>query len=171
MNYLMIIIVVFIFMMVIWRLSSKRYVIPCPSWLAWIVEMDNPFAKENRSASIIGHLDLNHDMNIADVGSGPGRVAIPLAQQLKTGSTLLVVDMQSEVLKKVKRKSMDIENIEFSQGALGDGVLEKNKYDYILLVNVLGEIPKRQKALQETFDALKEGGILSVTENIFAPYY
>lgn len=44
------------------------------------------------------------------------------------------------MLEKVKRKATDMENIEFRQGALGDGILEKDKYDYILLVNMLGEI-------------------------------
>ena len=36
---------------------------------------------------------------------------------------------------------------------------------------MLGEIPKRQNALEETFNALKPEGILSITETIFDPHY
>ena len=115
MTYLIFSVIILIIFTVVWRLSSRRYVIPCPSYLAWMVEMDNPFAKENRSANIIGHLDL--------------------------------------------------------ENAINDGILEKDKYDYILLVNMLGEIPKVQNALKESFNALKPGGILSITETIFDPHY
>jgi ubiquinone/menaquinone biosynthesis C-methylase UbiE len=136
-----------------------------------MVEMDNPLAKENRSATIIGHLDLDNAINIADIGCGPGRVTIPLAKKLKPGSTLVAIDIQNEMLKKVKRKATDMDNIKFRQGALGDGILEKDKYDYILLVNMLGEMPKAHNALEESFNALKPGGILSITETVFDPHY
>lgn len=171
MTYFIFSIIILIILSVVWRLSSKRYVIPCPSYLSWMVEMDNPFAKENRSANIIGHLDLESAINIADIGCGPGRVTIPLSKKLQSGSTLVAIDIQNEMLEKVKRKATDIENIEFRQGALGDGILEKNKYDYILLVNMLGEIPEAKDALEESFHALKPAGILSITETIFDPHY
>jgi SAM-dependent methyltransferase len=41
----------------------------------------------------------------------------------------------------------------------------------IFPVSVLGEIPDRETALQEIFDSLKPGGILSVTEIIFDPHF
>jgi len=40
-----------------------------------------------------------------------------------------------------------------------------------VLVTVLGEVPDREAALREIFDALKPGGILSVTEIIFDPHF
>ena len=171
MIYVVMTVLIFVVVFIVWRLSSKRYVIPCPSYLAWMVEMDNPFAKENRSVSIIDHLDLEHVKHIADVGCGPGRVSVPLSKKLKPGATLVAIDLQSDMLDKVKNKSKGIENTEFRHGSLGFGILEKDKYDYILLVNVLGEIPKRQHALEETFNALKPDGILSITETIFDPHY
>ena len=156
---------------VLWNLASKRYVIPCPSYLAWIVEIDNPFAKENQSSSIISHLELKEGMHIADIGCGPGRISAPLSYTLLANSHLLAVDIQASMLEKAKQKLHVSQNIEFRQGSLGEGILEKNTYDYILLVNVLGEIPNQSKALQEAFKALKPGGILSITETIFDPHY
>ena len=41
-----------------WRLSSRRHSLPCPSWLGWMVEMDNPFTKANRAQTIIEYLAL-----------------------------------------------------------------------------------------------------------------
>lgn len=38
-----------------WRLSSRRHVLPCPSWLRWMVELDNPFAASNKAAFIVGN--------------------------------------------------------------------------------------------------------------------
>ena len=40
-----------------------------------------------------------------------------------------------------------------------------------MLVTVLGEIPDRGAALKEIFEAIKPGGILSVTEVIFDPHF
>ena len=57
------------------------------------------------------------------------------------------------------------------EAGVGSGKLEHNYYDRALLVTVLGEIPGQQAALQEIFDALKPGGILSVTEIIFDPHF
>ena len=84
---------------VVWRLASRRRSLPCPVWLRWLVELDNPFARANRSAVIVEHLDLR-----------PG-------------------------------------------------------------MTVLGEIPDREVALKEIFNALKPGGILSVTEIVFDPHF
>ena len=51
--------------------------------------------------------------------------------------------------------------------SVGEGMLGRNRFDYALLVQVLGEIPDRQSALKEIFDSLKHGGILSMIESIF----
>lgn len=154
-----------------WRLLSNRHHLPCPSYLSKLVEMDNPFAKENRSASIISHLKLTSGMHVADVGCGPGRVSLPLAKALPEKAHLVAIDMQRDMLEKVKKKTEHMKNVQTRQAVLGQGILEKHMYDYVLLVNVLGEIPNRHAALQEVFYALKPGGVLSITETVFDPHY
>jgi ubiquinone/menaquinone biosynthesis C-methylase UbiE len=49
--------------------------------------------------------------------------------------------------------------------------LQQNYYDRAILVTVLGEIPDQQAAIQELYNALKPGGILSVSEMIFDPHF
>lgn len=158
---------------IVWRFISQRWKLPCPSWLGWMVEADNPFTKINRSANIIKSLELQQGMNILDAGCGPGRVTIPMAQKVGSLGTVSALDIQEEMLKRVKEKAhaADLNNIIFIHAGLGDGKLEQNKYDRATLVTVLGEIPNQEKALQEIFNALKPGAILSVTETLFDPHY
>lgn len=36
-----------------WRTGSDRRSLPCPTWLSWPVELDNPFLRSNRAGVII----------------------------------------------------------------------------------------------------------------------
>ena len=61
----------FIVLLIAWRLCSHRYRLPCPTWLGWLVELDNPFSKIYRAETIVKHLDLTPGMVVLDVGCGP----------------------------------------------------------------------------------------------------
>lgn len=156
-----------------WRLASRRQSLPCPVWLRWMVELDNPFTKTNRAVSIIEHLQLEPAMTVLDAGCGPGRLAIPIAQKIGGQGTVVAMDLQEGMLSRLqdKMRAAGVANIEFLHAGLGQGRLAKNRFDRALLVTVLGEIPDRHAALQEIFDALKPGGILSITEVIFDPHF
>jgi len=159
---------------IIWRYASSRHNIPCPTWLAWMIERDNPFTKVTRSESIIKHLEIDSSMEILDVGCGPGRLTIPLAEKLTNGR-IVGMDMQQGMLDKVKVKATakKLNNIVYVNAKLEDHdkELEENKYDRVLLVSVLGEIPDKESALKAIYRTLKPGGILSVTEIIFDPHF
>jgi ubiquinone/menaquinone biosynthesis C-methylase UbiE len=158
---------------VLWRFASRRRTLPCPVWLSWMVELDNPFTKTNRSKVIIEHLDLRPGMAVLDVGCGPGRLTLPIAKAVGTGGEVVAVDIQPGMLQRVheKARAMNIANVRTVQAAVGDGKLERDRFDKALLVTVLGEIPDRAAALREIYHALKPGGILSVTEVIFDPHF
>ena len=162
-----------VFTSLIWRLNSHRRSLPCPTWLSWLVELDNLFTKTNRSSVIIQRLDLRGGMSILDIGCGPGRLTILIAQQIGPQGEVFAVDIQTGMLKRAeeKAKAAHLHNIRFIHAGAGDGKLGYNQFDRALLVTVLGEIPDRETALKEIYDALKPGGILSVTEIIFDPHY
>ncbi|MHB8995608.1 MAG: class I SAM-dependent methyltransferase [Armatimonadota bacterium] len=157
----------------VWRLASRRHSLPCPASLRWMVEMENPFTRTGRAVVIIGHLNLKPGMAVLDAGCGPGRLAVPVAQQVGAQGRVVAMDLQPDMLKRASEKAeaAGLHNIEFLQAGLGEGKLDPNQFDRALLVTVLGEIPNRQAALKEIFDALKPGGILSVTEIIFDPHF
>lgn len=159
---------------ILWRLASRRHALPCPSWLGWMVEMDNPFTKTNRAQVIISHLDLAPDMTVLDAGCGPGRLTIPLAERLGTEGYVVALDVQKAMLERVQEKvhAAKLDGIvSLLHAGLGDGKLPGNTFDRAVLVTVLGEIPDQAAAFAEVFTALKPGGILSVTEVIFDPHF
>lgn len=157
----------------IWCLASRNSSLPCPTWLGWLVELDNPFTKTKRASEIIKRLDLQPGMKVLDSGCGPGRLTIPIAKQVGSGGEVFAVDIQPGMLQRTKEKAHkeNLKNIQFIQSASGESKIGTDKFDRALLVTVLGEIPEREKGLKEIFNALKPGGILSITEIIFDPHF
>ncbi len=157
---------------VVWRFASRRRSLPCPVWLSWLVELDNPFTQTNRAAVIVRHLELLPGMAVLDVGCGPGRLTIPLAQQVGQRGEVVALDIQAGMLMRAQEKAQaaHLTNIRFLQAGVGTGKLEHGRFDRAVLVTVLGEIPDQEAALREIFAALKPGGILCVTEIIFDPH-
>ena len=167
------ILIIFAIIAIVWRQSSRRSSIPCPSWLGWMVELDNPFFRNNRAREIIRHLELEPEMQVLDFGCGPGRLTIPVAKQITPGGSVTAFDIQEGMLQRVREKAQveNVDNIQFIHGAAGEGKLGHGVYDRVLLVTVLGEIPDQKTALAEVFEGLRSGGILSVTEVIADPHF
>jgi len=158
---------------VAWRFASRRQSLPCPVWLRWLVELDNPFTSTNRSNVIVQQLDLRPGMRVLDVGCGPGRVTIPIARAVGPDGGVDAIDVQPGMLARAAQRAAaaNVGNIRFLQTHVGDGGLDVQPADRAILVTVLGEIPDREAALRAIFDALKPGGFLSVTEIVFDPHF
>ena len=156
----------------VWRLASRRRSLPCPVWLRWFVELDNPFTRTNRAAFIVETLALSDGMTVLDAGCGPGRLTVPLARGVGPSGRVVAVDIQPGMLARARTRTeaAGCTNAEFVAAALGDGNLPDDHFDRVVLVTVLGEIPDRAAALTELFRALKPGGILAIVEVIFDPH-
>lgn len=156
-----------------WRRLSRRKFLPCPAWLAWLVERDNPLARENRADRIVERLGLESGMKVLDAGCGPGRLTVPLAQAVGRTGEVTALDMQSKMLDRALEKTRreGFSNVLLYVARLGPDALPAGEFDRAVLVTVLGEIPDQADALKSLFGALKPGGILSVTETVFDPHY
>ena len=158
---------------VIWRLASRRQSLPCPVWLRWMVELDNPFTKTNRAAFIVETLGLANGMKVLDAGCGPGRLTVPLARSVAPVGRVVALDIQPGMLARAKTKTeaAACTNVEFLGAALGAGTLPANRFDRVVVVAVLGEIPDGAAAFGELFHTLVPGGVLAIVEVIFDPHF
>lgn len=170
---LLLIIAATVLIAVVWRLASRRQSLPCPVWLRWLVELDNPFTKTNRAAFIVETLALSQGMTVLDAGCGPGRLTVPLARSVGPAGSVVALDIQPGMLARARTRTEAAgqANVEFIAAGLGDGKLPACHFDRAVLITVLGEILNPAVALAELFGALKSGGILAVVEVIFDPHF
>lgn len=145
---------------------KKKRALPCPSWLTFLLE--NPYMESLAGSSVlIERIDLKEGMRVLDVGCGPGRLTIPFAKYIGQSGEVVALDIQKKMLQKLveRIKNNNITNVRFILGGAGqEKIQEKNSFDRAVLVTVLGEIPNKKSALKEIFNALKPGGLLSITE-------
>jgi len=150
----------------------RHYSLACPAGAAWLVE--NPFMQALAGPEkLFARMGLEPGMRLLDVGAGPGRLAIPAAGRVGPGGEVVALDIQQRMLDKLQAKAArgGVTNLRTIHGGAGSGQVEHDYYDRALLVTVLGEIPDKGAALAEIFQALKPGGVLSVTELVPDPHY
>jgi 2-polyprenyl-3-methyl-5-hydroxy-6-metoxy-1,4-benzoquinol methylase len=87
------------------QIVGKFTSIPCPARLAWIVNQDNPFFKNYRTASILNSLALQEGMQVLDFGCGAGRLTIPIAKAVGMLGKVTAADIQTAMLAIVQAKA------------------------------------------------------------------
>lgn len=118
-------------------------------------------------------LGLRPGMNVIDVGCGPGRLTLPIAQQVGPAGFVLGIDVKAQKVQRAEQsgQAMGLKNVRFERTGAGEGKLLPNHFDRAVLLAVLGEMSNREAALAEIFQALKSGGILSITEGFLDPHH
>ena len=170
---LLTLIVLVILFAVAWRIASRRYTLPCPVWMKWMLDPPSSGGVSARTQKTIGLLDIRPGMCVLDAGCGPGRLTIPLARVAGPEGEVTAMDLQEGMLREVqdRARAAELSNIRFLLAGIGEGKLERDRFDRAVLITVLGEIPHRDAALREIFAALKPGGILLVEETIRDPHF
>jgi SAM-dependent methyltransferase len=157
----------------IWRRESSRRQLPTPALFAWF--FDNPLVDALAGGSInLDRIGIQPSERLLDAGSGPGRLAIPAAQRVGPKGEVVALDIQPEMLARLKKKAhkQGVSNIKIIQGDIVSGAgLAPGSFDRAWMVTVLGEIPDQYEALRSVFRLLKPGGILSITEMLPDPHF
>lgn len=144
----------------------------CPARHAWLLE--NPYMRAVAGSELIlARARVEPGMSVLDVGCGVGRIALPAARRVGAEGFVVGLDIQPAMLAKlrVRKEKAGIQNVFPILVGAGGGAIASNCFDRALLVTVLGEIGDKTSALAEIFQALKPGGVLSVTEVIPDPHY
>ncbi len=158
----------------IWRYLSRRFALPCPTWLAGFLEMRGSTVDWLfRTEETLDHIGLQPGQRVLEIGPGPGRLLIPAAQRVLPGGSVVGLDLQPGMLKRLAARAEEagVRNLTAIQGdAIRVNVLPAT-FDVVYIVTVLGEITDREAALRQCYSALKPGGRLSITEIFPDPHY
>ncbi len=122
--------------------------------------------KEEEPAKVITALELKPGMVVADVGVGTGYFAFRMAPHLGEKGRVLGVDIQQEMLDKLKKKaeSLKVANVEGVLGTITDPKLPEKGVDLVLMVDVYHEFDHPWEMMQAIVKSLKPGGRVVLVE-------
>lgn len=165
--------VVFAVIWIGWRVSSKRALLPCPSELAWLVEIENPLARATHSVEVIRRLAVRPGSRVIDVGCGPGRVAIPMAEAVGAQGEVVALDVQPEMLSRVRAKAAQhhLTNLRLSRMDGNRDEIAVAESDATVMIMMVGEVSHPERLLAAVSAALKPDGKLLIAESVFDPHY
>lgn len=152
-----------------WRYAARRRSLPCPAAFAGL--LDHPFSRWIPPS--LDKLEFAPGLKVLDAGCGPGRLTLPAARAVGPDGLVVALDLQPGMLRRLEQRlaRAGIANVRPLLADLARSPLRLNTFDRALLVTALGEIPDRDAALDAIHDALKPGGILSITEILPDPHY
>ena len=167
---------VFLFMwLVLSRIISKIHPTPISHRLAMI--LDNPLRRSLfRPAKLLDKVGIAAGMSVLELGPGPGFFTVESAQRVYGSEgvgKLYCLDIEPAMIARVKKKILKKapENVELMVGNGECLPYINGSFDLAYMVTVLGEMPDKNRALQELYRVIRPGGVLSISEYLPDPDY
>lgn len=131
---------------------------------AWLERPERE--QEEAPSKAVEALDLKPGMVVADVGVGTGYYAFRMAPKVGDAGRVLGVDIQPEMLAKLKSKAdaLGIRNVEGVLGTEQDPKLPKEGVDLVLMVDVYHEFEFPYEMMAAIRSSLKPGGRVVLVE-------
>ena len=119
---------------------------------------------EERTDILLRALNLKKGMIVADIGAGTGYLSRRMADSVGLQGRLYAVDVQSEMIAKLKSLSKSYPNIKPVLSSSRDIKLVANSLDMAILVDVYHELEYPYEVAQSIWTALKPGAKLVLVE-------
>ena len=129
---------------------------------AWL-ERENR-EQEERTDILLRALNLKRGMNVADIGAGTGYLSRRMADSVGAAGTIYAVDVQAEMIGKLKSLSKKYPNIKLILSEPSNVKLAPNSLDMAILVDVYHELAFPYEVAQSILAALKPNGKLVLVE-------
>jgi len=115
--------------------------------------------------SLIALVPIHNDQKVADIGSGPGWLSIPLAKYLYSG-TCYAIDIQKEMLEHVKTQGelTKLGNIETLVSKENEIPLDDAFLDGVVFSNVLNKAKRPKSLIKEGTRLVKKAGWMAIVE-------
>ncbi|MCC6152550.1 MAG: methyltransferase domain-containing protein, partial [Candidatus Hydrogenedentes bacterium] len=116
-----------------WRFLSRVGKLPCPTWLAWMLEL-NFMEKHGGQSTTIDALELRPGLRVADIGCGPGRLTFRIGEAVGPDGEVVALDMQPRMLERVRARISErgVSNVMPLLSGAGDGKLPQEHFDRAL---------------------------------------
>ncbi|MDB4676886.1 class I SAM-dependent methyltransferase [bacterium] len=131
---------------------------------SWLVREERD-QEENASLSF-QQLKLEPGMTVCDLGCGNGYWTIPMAKKVGAEGKVLAVDIQKEMLIKLRERSarFNFTHIEPIRSTVDDPKLPANEVDLLLMVDVYHEFSHPESMLWGIRRSLKPTGVVALLE-------
>jgi SAM-dependent methyltransferase len=167
-----VLLVVFVLINLVWRYASRRWQLPCPSLLGWMLEGSfvDWWAGTEKT---LDRMQIAPGQTVLEIGPGPGRLLIPAARRVLPGGRVIGIDIQPKMIARLTAKA-ERSGVTNMTAQVGDATrlqLPDSSVDLAYLCTVLGEVPDRAAALAECYRVVRPGGSLAITEIMGDPHY
>jgi len=115
-------------------------------------------------AVVVQQLGLRPGMHVADIGAGTGYFAIPMARAVSPGGRVLAVDVQPEMLDRLRARLEPGAPVALVEGEATRTTLADLAVDLAFYANVWHEFDDREAALAEAARILKPGGRITILD-------
>ena len=150
------------------RFAALRAPAPLSPTLGWALLL--PRGRHGRRA-VISFLRPRPGQRVLEIGSGPGAHTLRIARELAPGGSIVAVDLQRAMLRSLARRvrSAGLPNVRPVRADARHIPCADGRFDAVLMIAALGEIPRHRSAVGEAARVLRPGGRLIVGETLLDP--
>ena len=133
----------------------------------WARQFDDPLRVEwQQPDKVVGALELQTGMTVADIGAGTGYFESRLAKAVGPSGSVIAVDIEADMVRYMRERVAreHTPNVVPQQGAADDPKLAAASVDRILIVDTWHHIGDREAYSKKLAAALKPGGAVFVVD-------